>query len=249
MICAIMQPTYIPWIGYFNMIDKVDLFVFLDHVKLVKQSWHVRNRVKYMESELMLTMPVSKNSQSNLQINDTSFDFTRGDWMKKHLNTIKHCYAKADHFSDVYPFIEKLYRSDLKNIGDFNINLIMSVSKKIGITTPVVKSGGIGGLEGNKDALVVEICKKVKADEYLSPPGAASYIEKNQPGGEFAKEGIRLYYHHYEHPQYKQVGKNFIPYMGIFDLLLNVGFHGALEIIRSGDRKNIDYTDFNRQTI
>jgi len=243
--CAIMQPTYNPWLGYFDLMDKVDLFIYLDNVQLVKRSWQVRNRIKTIQGEFFLSIPIKKTKKRAETLIKDALINDLENWRKRHLKTIEFNYKKAKCFKTVFPFIKELIYSECSFLGDFNINVIEEVKKAIGISTFTVRSSELP-VKGKKDVLLVNICKCVGADMYVSPQGSAVYIEKENPGGAFVREGIKLYYHNYEHPTYKQLYGQFMPYMGIFDLLLNEGFERALNIIRSGRRDDIFYLNFRK---
>ncbi|GAX87593.1 conserved hypothetical protein [Lebetimonas natsushimae] len=244
MKIAIMQPTYNPWLGYFDLMDKVDIFVYLDDVKLVKGSWHVRNRIKASNSEMFLTIPINiKTSSKKTLINNAEIKET--NWRKKHIKSIEQNYRKSKFYDIVFPFVKKLILNDFNVLGNFNINFIENIKEIIGITTKTIKSSELNVL-GQKDERLVKICKKLNANIYLSPQGSAEYIEAKTPGGEFIKNGIKLFYHNYEHPIYNQLYGEFLPYMGIIDLLFNEGFENALEIIRSGRKKDFDYKEFRK---
>lgn len=244
-IIAIMQPTYMPWLGYFSMIDQVQEFVFLDNVQLVTRSWQVRNKIKFQNQEKLLTIPVNKDkSRDERFIYNTSYSGV--EWKENHLDTIKCAYSKTPYFTEVFSFLEGMYFSDYVSIGEMNENFITSISKRIGIITPFFYSNDMD-VEGHKDLLLVNICKKRNADVYLSAQGSAEYIEAESPAGFFGKTGIELYYLNYEHPLYSQIGECFIPYIGIYDLLFNVGFDSALEVIRSGKRENISSKIFRKE--
>lgn len=243
MLIAIMQPTYMPWLGYFAMIDQVDCFVFLDTVQLEKRSWQVRNKIKENDKEVYLTIPVLKTkSRDELMIRDACM--AADDWRKKHFERIKRTYKLSKNYSAVTEWLSKYYDSTTENLSDFTESIIEDICEKIGITTPIIKSSELEKVSGKKDELLVNICNILKADTYLSAQGSAAYIEKTTPGGAFARNGIRLKYQCYEHPKYSQVGQVFIPYVGIYDLLYNCGFEQALGIIRSGEKQNIDYKEF-----
>jgi hypothetical protein len=107
--CAIMQPTYIPWLGYFDLMDSVDSFVFLNDVQWAKWSWQVRNRIKTSQGGLFLTVPIKRGVKSRLetkineaQINDTEM------WREKHLKSIFVAYRKSRYFDEVFPFLETM---------------------------------------------------------------------------------------------------------------------------------------------
>ena len=96
---------------------------------------------------------------------------------------------------------------------------------------------------------MAEICQRLQADSYLSAQGSAAYIERESTGGAFGRRGISLFYFNYEHPIYPQQGETFIPYIGIYDLLFNVGFEGALEWIRKGNRKNYTCKEYREKLL
>ncbi len=242
MICAIMQPTYIPWIGYFDLIDKVDIFVFYDDVQLAKRSWQVRNRIKSSNGEVWLTLPIKKTKKRDDLIIKEALLNNEEKWIKKHLNTIKLNYKKSKFFNEVYPDIENVY-FNATLLSDFNIKLIKLISRRIGINTTFINSSSLQNIEGQKDFRLVQICKALQIKKYLSPQGSAEYINEKQKGGEFVNNNIELYYHNYKHPQYKQLYNNFIPYLGVLDLLFNEGVDNSLDIIRSGRLNNIYYKD------
>ncbi len=241
---AIMQPTYMPWLGYFSMIDQVDEFVFLDNVQLVNRSWQVRNKIKCDNEAKMLTIPVNKEKHRDERfIYNTSY--FGEDWKKSHLGIIRYAYSKANYYNQVMPLLEDLYSYNYKSIGDMTSSFIVDICKRIGIDTPFLYSKDLY-VEGHKDALLVDICRKRNAEAYLSAQGSSSYIEADTPAGEIGKAGIELYYMNYEHPKYEQIGNCFVPYIGIYDLLFNAGFDTSLEIIRSGQRKNYTSEDYRR---
>ena len=245
-VCAIMQPTYNPWLGYFDLIDRTGIFVFLDNVQLEKQSWQVRNRIKTPQGEKFLSIPVKRVKGLKTLIKEAIIDDSH-NWREKHLKTIFFSYRKAKHFEEVFPFVEKLLLYPTQNLAEFNINFITQVAKKIGITTKLIKASDLEPLTGKKDVLLANICKKIGCKKYISPQGSADYLEAQTPGGAIVKNSIELYYHNYEHPVYSQLYPPFIPYMGVIDLLLNEGFEKAMEVIRSGRRPEIYYLEFRRK--
>ena len=240
MICAIMQPTYMPWLGYFNMIQQADSFVFLDHVQLVKRSWQVRNRIKGPDGEVMLTIPVKTNGPT--PICDTMIDYTQ-TWTKKHLRAIQCYYARASAYQEVFPVVEAFYQDTECTLGTFHERVIKKLCELMGIRTTLYSSSQLE-VNGTKDDLLADICLKIGADAYLSAQGSADYINRETVGGAFLKKNIDLFYFDYQHPIYQQQYNDFIPFLGIYDLLFNVGFEKALKIILSGTKKCIPYSEF-----
>lgn len=237
MICAVMQPTYFPWCGYFDLIDSVDTFVFLDDVKIEKSGWHVRNQIKSASGALVLSLSVKlPNGRMETMINQAELNLNH-PWKKKHLKSIYSNYRKSAYFDSMYPYIESLVLSEEYMLSSFNIFLIKSISSKLGIETSFVLSSEMSGIDGVKDDRLVDICKRLEASQYLSPVGSAAYLEQYTPGGAISREGIELYYHQFEHPFYKQLFGEFLSHMSILDMLFNCGFERSLELIRSGRKR------------
>lgn len=245
-VCAIMQPTYIPWVGYFDLIDQVDKFVFLDNVQLVKRSWEVRNKIKTAQGVLYLTIPIRKTkSRDETILCEARIDYEH-PWKKKHLSSIRLAYRKAPYFSEVYSFIKGPTESNEAILSDFNISIIANISRKIGMNKEFIKASSLKNIEGHKDFLLVSICKEICSDTYISPQGSAVYIEKSSPGGEFSRHGMQVCYQNYEHPVWDQLYGEFIPHVSIIDLLFNYGFDKSLEIIRRGRRTPFDCLHFRK---
>lgn len=241
-----MQPTFIPWLGYFDMIDNVDEFVFYDDVQLVKRSWVVRNRIKSSNGEMYLTIPVKKTSHRNDTLILDAMIQDEEKWRLKHLKSIELAYRKAPHFEEIYSFIEPFFNNQTGSLADFNINIIESIAREIGITTPFIRSSSLNIEESKKDQRLVNICNELKCKKYLSPQGSAVYIEEISPGGQFPKNGIELFYTNYQPPHYKQLFGDFIPYMSIVDLFFNVGKKDALNKIKEGRNVNYNYKEFRK---
>lgn len=232
---AVMQPTYIPWIGYFDLIDQADIFVFYDDVKVSKQSWGVRNRINLAGKEHFLTVPLKNYQNHNDRLfSNTEIAYTT-KWNIKHLKTLQQAYSKAPFFECIFNDVRALIIDNVYgSIGDLNMAIISHISDKCGIETPFIKSSEIQGLEGTKDKRLVNICKKLNAENYLSTPGSAVYIEAETPGGAFRKNDINLRYHKYISPKYPQLGGQFLNQLSILDLLFNCGYDDALALIKSG---------------
>ena len=236
MIAAIMQPTYLPWIGYFDLIDRCDHFVFLDDAQVLKRSWGVRNRVLGQNGETFLTVPLTGHSQSaDCTFINTAVD-TNPKWRKTHLSTIQHAYSKAPYFAEVFESLEDLMAAGHQTIGALNKHFIKATAERMGIITPFTESSQLTDVSGAKDEWLLSICRAIDAATYLSAPGSAAYIEKDQEAGAFAGSGVELRYQNFVHPDYPQAGDAFVGFMSVVDLLMNCGYGSALEIIRSGRR-------------
>jgi len=225
---AIMQPTHLPWIGYFDLIDQVDRFLFLDSVQFSKRSWQQRNRVKSHSEAVWLTVPVLSKGRRDQTIAEVEID-PEAAFHLKHLKTISHLYAKAPFFEHYFEDFSSVLEKEHRQLSELNIELIQWFCEALGIETEMGKTTDLD-VEGSKAELLIDICHSVGANVYLSAEGSRTYIDENN---QFQAQGIGLEYHAYSHPEYKQLHGDFLPYLSVLDLLFNEG-PDSLEIIRSG---------------
>jgi len=231
---AIMQPTYLPWCGYFDLMDQVDLFVYLDAVQFDRRSWQQRNRVKSRDGALWLTVPVQSKGKRDQLICDVELDAT-SDWATKHIKTIGQCYARASHYTDrVEPIVEVL-GAGFERLADLNVALIDALCSMLGVQTETVRSTALAP-SGGKGELLVAICKELGATRYVSPPGSRDYLDEHNP---FPAAGIDLCYQAYEHPVYDQLFGEFVSHLSVVDLLMNEDNPG--DALRSG-RADVETT-------
>lgn len=168
-ICAIMQPTFNPWMGLFDMIDQSDVFVLYDDVQLARRSWQVRNKIKTANGELFLTIPIKKTKhRDDLLISDAEINQAE-KWKKKHLSSLSNSYRKAAAFNEVYAFIEAYYQQDIDLLGQFNGELICLVCDKIGINTKMIYSSALDGITGQKDERLLSICQHLGQTPIYQP--------------------------------------------------------------------------------
>ncbi len=217
MIVSISQPTLFPWIGYFNIIKKSDVFVFLDTVKFEKHSWQMRNRLKEIskdkESAVWIKIP-TKIEKTDTPIKDVLIDNTQ-KWKENHIKAFLVNYGKS---YDEISFLHDLYNKEWEKLADFNIEFITSCCKFLGIPTKLIKSSDLN-CNGKKGELVLNICKEIDATEYLTSVGAVDYLEDYRKM--FDEENIQITYHDYIHPVYRQKGKTFLENLSVLDLIFN----------------------------
>ncbi len=216
---VIMQPTYLPWLGYFNLIQEADVFVFYDHVQFSKQSWQQRNKIRDKNGEILLTIPVKHTATKEDSINNVKIDFTRKP-LQNHYKSIELNYANAAYAQELLPELKEIYFAPYQHLSELNIALIMWGCKKFHITSQFVYSSNLS-VEGDRVEALVTICKHYSADKYLSPVGSKNYIDNNNI---FAQNGIELKYQSFAHPVYQQKKyTDFISHLGFIDFLLNCG--------------------------
>lgn len=212
MRIAIMQPSYIPYIGYFDLILRSDMFVFLDDVQYTKNDWRNRNKIKTSNGDCWLTIPVKRDAKliSDVVTTDESFK-------EKHLKTIGMNYKKAPYFYSVYKMLQKSICPYGRLYSSW-ILIVQDIMSYLGIPFDFYYSSSFKVDESKTDRLI-KLCKYLNADEYLSPNGAEPYLEPEK----FEKAGIKLIWQNYKHPEYNQLWGDFIPNMSIIDLLFNHG--------------------------
>jgi len=225
---AIMQPTYLPWLGYFDLMDQSDILVLLDSVQVEKRSWQQRNRIKSPAGERFLTVPILTKDRRSQKICEVEIEQT-ARFQEKHIKTIQHCYGRAPFFGRYIDDLAAILRKRHRYLAELTIELINWLRRAIGIETELVCSSSLD-VQGKKVKLLIAICKSVGAERYISPFGSKTYIDENNL---FAENGIELRYHEYHHPRYEQLFGDFVPNLSVLDLLLNEG-DNSLSIIRSG---------------
>ena len=234
MRCAIMQPTYLPWLGYFDLIKQVDTFVLLDNVKLEKSSWHVRNRIRSSQGEVMLTIPVSLGKgRLETRINETQINYSK-PWTTKHLKTIAQSYGKSPFFDDLYPCLNNALSKETPILSKLTSNLIREIAKYLGIRTPIYLSSELSNITGSGDERLVSICNKFNSKTYYSPVGSSAYLDKENYGGALTRAGIDVVYQDFKPIQYKQQYTPFIPYLSAVDAAFNCKKKEVLDLIDHG---------------
>ena len=224
---AIMQPTYLSWIGYFDLIDQSDCFVILDSVQFSKRSWQQRNRVKAASGAVWCTVAVHTKGHREQPINAVEIDHSQGS-LAKHARIVSRGYEQAACNSYLQGFFGIL-QHEPKLLADLNGELIQWMCDCFGIETRIIKSSDLVA-GGAREELLVNICKELGASRYLSAAGSRGYIEERNP---FPAAGVDLVYHDYQHPVYSQLHGEFESHLSALDLLLNEGTE-SLGVIRSG---------------
>ncbi len=223
-IVVVNQPTYLPWIGYFAMMDMADAFVFLDDVQLSVQSWQQRNRIKTANGTQWLTVPIIR--QPGQRICDVSINYNT-DWQRKHWESIKQAYSKAPYFNDYAPYIQEMYRVKWFLLSDYTMNFARNIALLLNVKIPSIYTSSAMFSVGSKTDRLISLLTNIGATEYVSGKAAQKYIEPEK----FESSGIELTWFDYKHPVYPQIRGEFAPYLSALDLLFNTG-EKAIEYIR-----------------
>ncbi len=228
MIISVHQPQYLPWLGYFDKIAQSDCFVFLDNVQYKEREFQNRNKIRVARGWLWLTVPVVSKGEGRQNISEVRID-NEVPWQRKHLGSLKTAYSNAPYFKEYFPFMEDVLSRKWMFLKDLNVEIINYFLKELSISTPISFESDLN-ITTTRTERIVDICKKLKADTYLSGSGGKEYLDESL----FGKEGLKLLYQDYNHPQYQQCFEPFEPYMSVIDLLFNYGKE-AREILLSRD--------------
>ncbi len=225
MLLSAHQPSYLPYIGFFNKSIQSDVFIFADHVQYVKKGWQNRNRIKIVnDGWRWLTVPiqdsVAKRKIAEVEIDDET------NWEEKHWKALVSNYGKAPFFKCYRGFFEELYAKRWVRLADLNEAVTLHLFEELGIELETVRGSALN-LQGNKTDMIIDMCRKVGADTYLSGVGGREYLEEEK----FKENSIILLYQDFHHPTYPQVTEPFIPNMSAIDLLFNLGNEKSRKII------------------
>lgn len=232
MIGVILQPTYLPWLGYFEMISAADIFVVYDHVQFVKKSWHHRNRIKGPNGEILLSIPTKKAPlETPLYQTELASGYEKS--LENHWKSIAHVYKKAPYFGNYSASLESLFRAKYSSLTHLTVSFIRYFCVQLGITTHFENSSTflLNKADLNSTERVVELCQKANITSLYDANGAQEIIDSKI----FADNNINILFQNYDHPTYSQLFGSFLPYMSILDLLLNEG-EMSLGIVKKGRR-------------
>jgi WbqC-like protein family len=219
---AVMQPTVLPWSGYFNLISKCDVFIFHDDVQLEKRSWQTRNRLIFEKKEAWITMPIKHDGESQ-KINGTSV-LADQKWRLSNIQKFKRNYERHPYYQEGYEVFEKYINTQTINLAVRNEELIKFVCKKLKLNKQFYTASNLK-IDGVRSDKLIKLCDLFKATKYLSPIGSREYLEIDN----FVdKTKTKLEFQEYLPNPYPQKGMdNFVSYLSIVDVICNLGFAGA----------------------
>ena len=213
---AISQSNYIPWKGYFDLINRVDEFILYDDAQFTRRDWRNRNKLKTPQGLKWLTIPVDVKGKYFQKINETKIS-DKG-WTVKHWRQIKQNYAKAKNFKKYKDIFEELYLSCKEEyLSEINHKFIIAINQILGIKTKIRFSSEFE-IYGDQTEKLINICKQCNATIYISGPAAKSYFDEQLAN----KENIQVKWMNYEnYKEYEQLHPPFEHGVTILDLILN----------------------------
>lgn len=227
MLLGISQPTFMPWIGYFGFLDKIDKLIFLDDVQFEKRSWQQRNNIKLNSQKHFLTISVKSKGKFNQKISEVEILHDKNiDLIKKQ---IFFAYKKANYFKNYYQNICDILDKKHAYLSKLNIDLIKFFTEALNIKINFDFSSNYS-INLKKEKLIFELCKLNDCTQYLTTIGSKDYLEGFEV---IPKTNIKISYFLYEDIKYNQLDENFIPKLSILDLLFHEGTN-SINIIRKG---------------
>ena len=217
MRIGILQPGYLPWMGFFEQLYRCDIFVIYDDVQYDKHGWRNRNRIKTPQGAQWLTVPVLTKGKNKPMTGDVLIDNNEA-WAKKHLRTIEQNYGKAPFFAAIFPICEEILSGAWTKLIDLNMNFIYAFMEFLNVKREIVFSSSLE-IEGSRIQKLINICRHFGADTFYEGASGKNYIEEKS----FLDAGIKVSYQEYRHPVYQQLYGDFISHLSIVDLLFNHG--------------------------
>ena len=225
MTVSIHQPQYLPWLGFFDKVDRADVYVILDTVQFKKNEYQNRNRIKTAQGWQWITVPVGYRFPQRIDEVTVNHE---SPWAHKHRQALVTNYSGSPHFDRVFPALDTVLQTRWDHISDLNRQTVEVLMGLLDIDTSV-RNAGEWELSDDPTGRLVDICQRLDAGTYLSGAGGRDYLDFAQ----FEEAGIQVVFQEFSHPEYLQQFGTFEPYMSTVDLLFNCGPE-SLGIIRSG---------------
>ena len=216
MTIAIMQPYFMPYIGYWQLINAVDQFVVYDDIEFTKKGWIHRNRILQNGKDVLFTLPLKKDSDF-LPIMKRSLAFSFAEDSVKILRKIEAAYRKAPFYKEVMPLVEECVSYNDRNLFNYIYNSINKICEYLEIQTPIIKSSTLAYNSDLKaQNKVLNICDVCAADIYINAIGGEGLYDRET----FRQNGIDLKFHKMNYFEYAQFNDPFVPFLSIVDVIM-----------------------------
>ena len=216
-IIGILQPGYLPWLGFFEQISRCDLFILYDDVQYEKGSWRNRNRIKTANGCQWLTVPVLLKGKQFPLIKDVQINKSQS-WQKKHIKAIAQNYSKAKYYQRYSASLFEILEQNWAYLVDLDIKLIYWLKDQLCIATPIVRSSDLK-VAGHHTQRLINIIKNVQGNYFYEGQAGKNYIDPFL----FEAAGLAVIFQDYQHPTYHQLYGDFVSHLSIIDLLFNCG--------------------------
>lgn len=231
MRVAMMQPTFLPWAGYFALVDAADLFLLLDDFQFQRQSFHQRNRLFVGSEVSWVTVPVRHPHDAQLPLLSEVKPQLTSRFRTKFLRSLQQTYGASDHFAAVSAGVRDVLERDWDSLADLNCELIHHMNSLLNISTEVRRSSAVGSA-GRRSTRVADLLERVGATTYLAAGGAEAYMRED---GVFPLENVDTLFQRYTPVAYRQSqSADFVSHLSVLDMLFQVGPAEAVAVVRAG---------------
>jgi hypothetical protein len=225
---VVLQPGYLPWLGFFDQLRRADVFVYYDDVQYDKHGWRNRNRIKTQQGPRWLTVPVRHSGLGFPRILDVAID-NHTPWARKHLTSIQQAYARAPFMDRYLPELADVFERRWERLVDVDIAVAGMMAGWLGLSRRIERSSQLG-IGGGKSERLVSLCQHFGARTYVSGAVARDYLDVPL----FERAGIAVEWQDFQHPVYPQLHGEFVPYLSAIDLVLNCGDAAGSVLERAG---------------
>jgi len=227
---VIHQPSFLPWIGFFDLLDLADIYIIYDDVAFDKNGWRNRNKIKTSSGTKWLTIPVKTSGRFGQLNKDVIIDNVQ-HWKKKHKDSVFFSYKKASQFQEVYNLIEPIWNLKSEFLLDYQIFALRLIIDFLKIDIEIILASEllIRHETDDRQERLINLCLEKEANTLLN--GSAGELLYSTT--DFAENEISLKFQDYQHPKYAQLHGPFVPYMSIIDLLFCEG-NKSLALIQKG---------------
>lgn len=234
-VVAIVQSNYIPWKGYFDLINAADEFILFDDMQFTRRDWRNRNKIKTPSGPAWLTIPVQVKGKYFQRIDETLI--ADKSWARSHWATIQHCYGRARFFGQYKAMLEELYLGCTEEyLSRVNHRFLLALCEALRIPTRLTWSTDYQTAEGKTERLV-RLCLQAGATHYLSGPSARDYLDETL----FQQAGLAVCWAHYDgYPEYQQLHPPFDHFVSVIDLLFNEGANAPHYLLTTEERPEVE---------
>jgi hypothetical protein len=226
MLVTIHQPQFMPWLGYFDKMDRADLFILLDTVQFKKNEWQNRNRVKTVQGPQWLTVPVRYRFPARIDEVGVNDDVS---WRHKHVQTLKTNYSRAAFWEEHAASLTALYDVEEPHLRQVNAASIDWLAERLGVRTERRWASDFKVATQDPTQRLIDLCREAGATTYLSGADGRNYLEVDR----FTSVGIEVIFQEYAPVEYPQLFGEFVSHLSALDLLLNAG-PGSADVLRAG---------------
>jgi hypothetical protein len=217
MRIAILQPGYLPWLGFFEQMAYADCFVYFDDVQFTRKDWRSRNRVKTSAGPVWLSVPTRKAARET-PIHQIEINYQER-WAEKHLRTIQHAYQKTPYFEPLFGQLSQVLAREFRLLQELDAALVEVLRRHLGLDTPIRWSSELGIQTDDKNERILKICQALGADLLYDGKAAEAFVDV----GYFAAHGVQVVFQDYQHPVYRQLWGEFVSHLSVVDLIMNMG--------------------------